>query len=445
MEDLFEKLQQSVIDEISKTRNFVSDELNVINEKIESLNIGNAQNEQDMYFTRKMEHLLKTLKQTVIVIDKMLEPRAILSRELKVINEKIECLKDGKIETKKDMVMEDLLKEFQQNVIDEISQTRSLVLRELKVINERIEDFNVENAETYLGMEFLDHYVKEGLIGEGSMGSVHRVRDLDTGKIYAMKSMGLDENNLSPNVAREISTLFEIKHDNIVKLEKVHSGEGSLYLIMEYLGDNLSTILQKGGKINANIAKAWLKEILLAIEFIHDRGLIHCDLKPEKIFIDSDLKLKIAGFGSVRRILDDTVLSPVTATPFRAPELLLGCNGYGRPIDTWAIGCIFAEMVEGKSLFGSEDKSVTDINILHEIFRKIGTPSQESWLRSLSNFPNGLHQYPEASEILPNLDAVGNDLIKKMLAVDPLERITAGNALKHPYFKAGDVSVGEIA
>lgn len=87
------------------------------------------------------------------------------------------------------------------------------------------------------------------------MGSVHRVRDLDTGKIYAMKSMGLDENNLSPNVAREISTLFEIKHDNIVKLEKVHSGEGSLYLIMEYLGDNLSTILQKGGKINANIAK----------------------------------------------------------------------------------------------------------------------------------------------------------------------------------------------
>lgn len=54
-----------------------------------------------------------------------------------------------------------------------------------------------------------------------------------------------------------------------------------------------------------------MKEILLAIEFIHDRGLIHCDLKPEKIFIDSDLKLKIAGFGSVRRILDDTVLSPV--------------------------------------------------------------------------------------------------------------------------------------
>ncbi|XP_074325930.1 cell division control protein 2 homolog A-like isoform X2 [Apium graveolens] len=124
----------------------------------------------------------------------------------------------------------------------------------------------------------------------------------------------------------------------------------------------------------------------------------------------------------------------VTSIPFRAPELLLGSNDYGKPIDIWAVGCIFAEVMEGKSLFGSKDGSDTDI-ILLEIFSKLGTPRQQSWLCSLSNFPNDVHQYPEASEILPNLDAVGNDLIKKMLAVDPLERITAGDALKHPYFK----------
>ncbi|KAK1371942.1 hypothetical protein POM88_038034 [Heracleum sosnowskyi] len=427
MDDLSEKFQQSIIDEISKTRNFVSEELMVINEKIDRLQIRNAQTEQGMFYTRKKEDLSKALKQTLIVIDEMLEPQKFYSDffagELKVISEKIQSLNDQKFETEEDMskfhtkAMEDLLTKLEQNVIDEISTRRCFISRELKVINERIEDF--EKEETYLGMEFLEHYAQESVIGEGSMGRVYKVRDLKTRKVCAMKSIGLDGNHLTPKVAREISTLFEIEHDNIVKLEK------------------------KGGKIDVNIAKDWLKALLLAIDFLHERDIIHCDLKPENIIIDSNLKLKIGGFGSVRRILDDTMLSPVTTAPFTAPELLLGSNGYGKPIDIWAIGCIFAEMVEGKSLFGPEDES--EIRILHEIFRKIGTPSQNSWLFFLPNFLEDVHQYPEASEILPNLDVVGNDLIKKMLAVDPLERITAGDALKHPYIKAGDVSVGEIA
>ncbi|XP_074334717.1 cell division control protein 2 homolog A-like [Apium graveolens] len=449
MEDLLKKFQQNVIDEISKTRNFVSEELKVINEKIESLKIENAQTEQGMYSTKKMEDFLNELKQIVIAIEKMFETRNFFSGELKVISENIESLKDGKVESEEGMfdtkAMEDILKKLEQNVISEMSKTRSFVSRELKKINEKIEDLKVEKAETYLGTEFADLYAQESLIGEGSMGRVYRVRDRKTGKVCAMKSIGLDGNRLTPKVAREISTLFEIEHDNIVKLEKVHPCEGSLCLIMEYVGDNLSAYIQNEGILDANFAKVWLKELLLAVDFLHERDLIHCDLKPKNILIDPGLKLKVAGFGSVRRIFDDTMLSSVNTVAFKAPELLLGSNGYGKPIDIWAIGCIFAEMVEGKRLFGSEDVLDTEISILYEIFRKIGTPRQNSWLCSLSNFPRDLHQYPEASEIIPNLDAVGNDLIKKMLAVDPLERITAGDALRHPYIKAGDVSVDEIA
>lgn len=84
---------------------------------------------------------------------------------------------------------------------------------------------------------------------------MYRFRDLGTGKVCAMKSIGLVENHYTPELAREISTRFEIEHDNIVKLEKVHLGEGSLYLVMEYGGENLSTLIQKGGKFNGNIAK----------------------------------------------------------------------------------------------------------------------------------------------------------------------------------------------
>lgn len=104
------------------------------------------------------------------------------------------------------------------------------------------------------------------------MGRVYRVRDLKTGKVYAMKSIGLYENQLTPKMAREISTLFEIDHNNIVKLEKVHPCGGSLYLIMEYVSDNLSTYIQKGGKIDANIAKVSFFYIYIIIIILQGFG-----------------------------------------------------------------------------------------------------------------------------------------------------------------------------
>ncbi|KAL1830411.1 hypothetical protein ACET3Z_000062 [Daucus carota] len=321
--------------------------------------------------------------------------------------------------------MLDHIKELKLTVINELKETRDVVSK----MKEKIDTMKMEK-EGIEAMGYKVHFV----IGDGRTALVSEVTTADN-TTYAMKVMEMKECRLTPSMAREVSILFDINHENIVRLEEVVSCGNSLYLIMEHAGEDLNAFLMIKGVQNSEITKRWLKELLSAVDFLHKRGLIHRDLKPENIMIGFDQKLRIADFGSAVRCSDDTNVSSVLTTlPFRAPEILLGYHSYGKEIDVWAVGCNFAEMLGSDCLFG-DPNTVSVFDVLTKIFSKIGTPSQQSWLCSLPNFPKDWNQYPEASQIVPDLDALGNDLLKKMLVIDPFERITAEGALNHPYLK----------
>ncbi|XP_033374484.1 cyclin-dependent kinase 3 isoform X1 [Parus major] len=237
---------------------------------------------------------------------------------------------------------------------------------------------------------------------------------------------------------REISLLKELKHPNIVRLLDVIHSQKKLYIVFEYLNQDLKKYMDscQAGELPLSLVKNYLFQMLQGVSFCHSHRVIHRDLKPQNLLINEAGAIKLADFGLARAfgVPLRTYTHEVVTLWYRAPEILLGCRYYSTPVDIWSIGCIFAEMMTRKALFPGD----SEIDQLFQIFRTLGTPTEVTWpgVTQLPDYKGSFPRWPrkEMKDIVPNLDRDGRDLLTQLLLYDPSKRISAKAALNHQYF-----------
>ncbi|KAF7256574.1 hypothetical protein EG68_06665 [Paragonimus skrjabini miyazakii] len=220
----------------------------------------------------------------------------------------------------------------------------------------------------------MDRYEKLTRIGEGAYGVVFKCRHRDTGDIVAIKKFtDSEEDPVIHRIAmREIRTLKQLKHPNLINLIEVFKRKRRLHLVFQYVDHTLLHELEQhtNGLDRLQIRKlTW--QLLQAVYFCHAHNCIHRDVKPENILITKTGQLKLCDFGFARLLTGpgDEYTDYVATRWYRAPELLVGDTQYGPPVDVWAIGCVVAEMMTGMPLWPGR----SDLDQLHLITRTLGT------------------------------------------------------------------------
>ncbi|PVZ96478.1 hypothetical protein BB558_007639 [Smittium angustum] len=286
-------------------------------------------------------------------------------------------------------------------------------------------------------------YEKLNRIEEGTYGIVYRARDIQTGEIVALKHLKLanEKNGFPITSLREIYTLLLAKHPNIVNVREIVSGSSlnSIYLVMDYIDHDLKALITDMPSVFLQSEiKTLMLQLLSAVGFLHENWIVHRDLKTSNLLMNNFGEIKVADFGLARKY--GSPLGPMTQLVvtlwYRAPELLFGEKEYSTAVDMWSIGCIFAELIDKEPLFPGRG----EIDQISKIFSLLGTPNENTWPQ-FSSLPNAkmftFANQPRSKlrEKFINLTQNGIDLLSRMLEYNPKTRITAQEALDHPYFK----------
>ena len=305
------------------------------------------------------------------------------------------------------------------------------------------------------GCRSIDNFTYLRKIDEGSYGIVFKAQNNQTGEIVAIKKIKLEKEKEGFPITslREINSMISFDHPNIVHIKEVVYGRtlDKIFVVMEYIDHELKSLLEdRKFMITHGQVKKILKQLLLAVAYMHSRWTIHRDLKTSNLLIDNNGTLKVCDFGLARKFADP--LRPYTHMVvtlwYRAPELLLGTNVYTPAIDIWSVGCVFAELLLREPLFMGKNEQ----DQIEKIFRLLGTPPEtmtaklpklKAMLQNLQAISKKHQNKDKIREKFPlaglpgdaYLSDLGVDFMKKLLALDPEERITATQALAHPWFK----------
>ncbi|KIL69470.1 hypothetical protein M378DRAFT_21621 [Amanita muscaria Koide BX008] len=283
-------------------------------------------------------------------------------------------------------------------------------------------------------------------MGAGAYGVVMSAADEISGETVAIKLVTrvFDKVQLAKRALREISLLRHFTgHENItglIDVDAISPDFNEIYIFMEPMEADLHQIIKSGQTLTNEHVQYFLYQILRGMKYVHSASVIHRDLKPGNLLVNSDCELKICDFGLSRGFGATpeytTHLTEYVATRwYRAPEIMLAFRGYNTAIDVWSIGCILAELLLGKPLFKGKDY-VDQLNKIldvlgspdERVMKKIGSQKAQAYVRSLP-----LKKKVHFRHIIPTADVQALDLLEKMLAFDPEARITVPEALEHPW------------
>ncbi|KAI1823381.1 cyclin-dependent protein [Xylaria intraflava] len=304
---------------------------------------------------------------------------------------------------------------------------------------------------------------------------------------------------ISQSAIREMALCSELRHDNVIRLIEIILEEKCIFMVFEYAEHDLLQIIhhhtqQPRHSIPPTTVKSIMFQLLNGCEYLHTNWVLHRDLKPANIMVTSSGQVKIGDLGLARLFYKplhslfsgDKVVVTIW---YRAPELLLGSRHYTPAIDMWAVGCIFAELLSLRPIFKGEeakmDKKTVPFqrNQMQKIVEIMGLPTKDRWplltsmpeYNNLSTLQPPMHHHPQHSyhhsqhakssqaastshlekwyygtinahsstsspasnESLVALGAEGYRLLAGLLEYDPEKRLTAAQALQHPFFGGG--------
>ncbi|CCF58058.1 hypothetical protein KAFR_0D04100 [Kazachstania africana CBS 2517] len=260
-------------------------------------------------------------------------------------------------------------------------------------------------------------------LGLGSTGKVQLAHNKTTGKQAAIKviSKSVFNNNsaqssslttpdaLPYGIEREIIIMKLLNHPNVLRLYDVWETNSNLYMVLEYAekGELFNLLVEKG-PLQEQEAIRFFRQIIIGISYCHALGIVHRDLKPENLLLDHKYNIKIADFGMAALETEDKLLETSCGSPhYAAPEIVSGIPYHGFASDVWSCGVILFALLTGRLPFDEEDGNIRNL---------------------LLKVQSGEFEMPSDDEISHE----AQDLLAKILTVDPEKRIRARDILKHP-------------
>eukprot|EP01132_Coremiostelium_polycephalum_P007597 gene7597-9341_t len=251
-------------------------------------------------------------------------------------------------------------------------------------------------------------------LGKGAFSIVYLGTHKATKENYAIKIINKEAlgKDYEKNLKMEMDILKKVNHPNIIALKELFDTPNRLYLVMELVtgGELFDKIVEKGSYTEAEAAQL-VRKIVSAVEYLHNIGIVHRDLKPENLLLKShgnDLEVAIADFGLSKIIGANVVIQTACGTPsYVAPEVL-NAMGYDKEVDMWSIGVITYILLCGFPPFYGDT--------VPEIFEQI--------MEADFDFPE---------EYWGSISQEAKDFINNLLVVDVKKRLSAKNALQHPW------------
>ncbi|TGO62317.1 hypothetical protein BOTNAR_0115g00220 [Botryotinia narcissicola] len=290
-----------------------------------------------------------------------------------------------------------------------------------------------------------------------SSGAVSQVYRCDTEEAsYALKVI-TETHNMEPHSpTREIAILKKLSHPSIISLiTTIYDQETRLVLILPYMPHTLTDLLSKSSNgLDTRTTKKIFKQVLSGLAYLHAEQIIHRDISPSNILLPQDIDgqtpVVITDFGTAWHPTISSSAEPsdqkcleVGTTCYRCPETLFSNTAYTTSLDLWSMGVLLAECLRSppapllESRRGDEDGN--QLGLILSMFKTLGTPTAETWPEAMKWKTNPFQWwniFPSKpwEELLPNAEEDGRNLVASLVVYESGNRITADEALKHPFF-----------